>query len=368
MPNADGPAVVFAGGGTGGHVYPALAIADALRSQGARVAFVGTRDRLESSIVPRAGYALHAIASRPLRGSGPLRSLAALGVNAWGTLQSIALLRRLRPDAVVATGGYVCFPLVLAARALRSVRAAHAPIVLFEPNATPGLTNRVLAPLVDEIWGAADAAPRWAAKYVRTGIPVRASLRTLPPRAPAAARFGLDPARPILLAMGGSQGARTINAAVRALAARGGLPPGWQVLLVTGEGDRGAEAVEGVTAIPYLDDVADGYAAADVVISRAGASTLGELAAVGKPAILVPYPFAADDHQALNARAFAQTGAARVVADADLDAHLSETLAGVAAPDEFERLRTAAARLQDGDPLATIIARVNRLTQRNKAR
>src|SRR6185437_5252011 len=198
-----------------------------------------------------------------------------------------------------ATGGYVCFPLVLAARVLRLTRATAAPIVLFEPNATPGLTNRVLAPMVDEIWGAADAAPRWAAKYLRTGIPVRASLRSLPPRAAAAAQFGLDPLRPILLAMGGSQGARTINAAVRALAARGGLPRGWQVLLVTGGGDGDSGAHDGVAAVPYLDDVAAGYAAADAVLARAGASTLAELATAGKPAILVPYPFAADDHQTI---------------------------------------------------------------------
>lgn len=364
MPSVDGPAVVFAGGGTGGHLYPAIAIADALRAGGARVVFVGTGDRLESVIVPRAGYPLHTIASRPLRGSGPLESLLALGVNAWGTLQSLLLLPRLRPDIVVATGGYVCFPLVVAARVRRFLRATSAPIVLFEPNATPGLTNRVLAPMVDEIWGAAVVAPRWAGKYVRTGVPVRACLRDAPPRALAAARFGLDPQRPVLLAMGGSQGARTINGAVRALAASHGLPASWQVLLVTGERERSGEAIDGVTTLAYLDDVAAGYAAADVVLARAGASTLAELTAAGKPAILVPYPFAADDHQTINARAFARTGAALVVADAELGACLGEVLAGVAAPGELERLRAAARRRQGDDPLATIIARVDRLTAR----
>lgn len=364
MPSVDRPAVVFAGGGTGGHLYPAIAIADALRDAGAQVAFVGTSGRLESSIVPRAGYPLHAIASRPLRGKGPLRSLPALAINAWGTLQSLLLLPRLRPDVVVATGGYVCFPLVLAARTLRSIRATAAPIVLFEPNATPGLTNRVLAPMVDEIWGASGAVSRWPRKYVRTGVPVRASLRALPPRALAAARFGLDPNRRVLLAMGGSQGARAINAAVRGLAARGELPANWQVLLVTGRGGDGVEAIENVTAVPYLEDIAEGYAACDVVLARAGASTLAELAAVEKPAILVPYPFAADDHQTINARDYARAGAALVVADADLGGQLGAVLAGLAAPGELERLRDAARRRQDHDPIATIIARVDRLTAR----
>lgn len=365
MPSVDGPTVVFAGGGTGGHLYPAIAIADALRARGARVDFVGTSDRLEAAIVPSAGYALHIIAGRPLRGSGRWRSLLALGVNAWGTLQSVALLRRLRPDVVVATGGYVCFPLVLAARALRAVRATRAPLVLFEPNATPGLTNRVLAPMVDEIWGVADVAPRWAETYVRTGIPVRASLRALPSHTEAAALFDLDPRRPVLLAMGGSQGARAINAAVRALVRRRGLPAGWQALLVTGQSEGASEPVDGLVSVPYLDDVAAGYAAADVVLARAGASTLAELAATGKPAILVPYPFAADDHQTINARAFAQTGAALVIDDSELETHLGDVLAQLAAGG-LARLRDAAGRLQGADPLATIIARVDWLTARKK--
>lgn len=364
MPDVDGPAVVFAGGGTGGHLYPAIALADALRDAGARVAFVGTSDRLESTIVPRAGYPLHPIASRPIRGNGPLQFLPALGINAWGTLQSLALLPRLRPDLVVATGGYVCFPLVLAARALRSIRATAAPIVLFEPNAMPGLTNRVLAPMVDEIWGASDAVSRWPSKYVRTGVPVRPSLRALPHRDRAAAGFGLDPNRPVLLAMGGSQGARAINTAVRTLVARGQLPAHWQVLLVTGSGAACAEAIDGITAVPYLDDIAEGYAACDIVLARAGASTLAELAAVGKPAILVPYPFAADDHQTINARDYARTGAAVVVADADLGARLGAVLAGIAAPGELQRLREAARPQQGCDAIATIITRVDRLMAR----
>ena len=178
-------------------------------------------------------------------------------------------------------------------------------IALLEPNARPGLTNRMLAPLVDEVWGAfAQADQRFANKYVHTGIPVRASLRSLPPRDAALERLGLSAKRSTLLAMGGSQGARSINDALTSLLKSDGLPEGWQLIHVTGEKEydrvRAALSADPSTPLryarddkavrPYLDDVSDAYAAADLVLARAGASTLGELAATGRPAILVPYP------------------------------------------------------------------------------
>jgi UDP-N-acetylglucosamine--N-acetylmuramyl-(pentapeptide) pyrophosphoryl-undecaprenol N-acetylglucosamine transferase len=361
--------VVFAGGGTGGHLYPAIAIADALReSDGANVTFVGVADRLEATIVPAAGYRLETVPSRPL-GSSLARVVA---VNAAGVARSWGLLSGLRPDLVIATGGYVCFPVVTAARMRRSAGATRAPIALLELNVKPGLTNRTLAPLVDEIWGAFPVDdPRLARKYVQTGVPVRAAIRTLPPRAQAVARFGLDPARKTLLAMGGSQGARSINAAVRSLLEQGGLSPQWQVLLVTGASEwerwgRGAPA--GAVALPYIDDVAAAYAAADLVLARAGASTLAELTAAGKPAILVPYPFAAGDHQTENACRFAESGAAVVVSDADLAASLASVVRDVAVPSQFERLDAAAKRMRGADALAAVLARVHRLTQRKTER
>jgi UDP-N-acetylglucosamine--N-acetylmuramyl-(pentapeptide) pyrophosphoryl-undecaprenol N-acetylglucosamine transferase len=366
--------VVFAGGGTGGHLYPAIAVADALRDRfAAGVTFIGAADRLEATIVPKAGYRLEAIASRPLVRKFSLEFFRTLVANAAGTWQSLSLLSRLRPDVVIATGGYVCFPVVLAARFLRQLRLSRAPIVLVELNALPGLTNRLLAPLVDEVWGTfdvADAGPRFAGKHLRTGIPVRGRLRALPPRADAIARFGLDPQRQTLLAMGGSQGARRINDAVTAVVENGALPAGWQLVLVTGADDharvRSNLQRRGVVVRAYLDDISDGYAAADVILARAGASTLGELAAVGKPAILVPYPFAAGDHQTANARRFAESGAAVVIADAGLDGpFLGATLVETLAPVRLGSLRAAAERLRgSGDPIATIIARVERLTAR----
>lgn len=227
--------IAFAGGGTGGHLYPAIAIAQALQGR-ASIDFVGTADRLEATIVPRAGFRLHVVRGRPLVRKPFFQLVQTIAANAIGTVQSLRVLARLRPDVLIASGGYVCFPVVFAARILRGLRLFRGSIVLFEPNARPGLTNRVLAPLVDEVWGAfAPIDPHFAGKYVHTGTPVRASLRHLPPRAQALAHFGLSTHRKTLLAMGGSQGARSINDALAGLFKSDGLPAGWQLIHITGE-------------------------------------------------------------------------------------------------------------------------------------
>ena len=342
--------VVFAGGGTGGHLYPAIALADALRAE-ATVSFVGAADRLEATIVPKAGYPLFTIAARPLTG------IASPFVNAKGVAQSVALLRRLRPDIVIATGGYVCFPLVTAAR-IPGVTKWHVPIALLEPNAVPGLTNRLLAPMVDEVWNAEN-----------TGVPVRASLRSLPARDAAAARLGVDPARKTLLVVGGSQGARSINGAVANLALSGGVPPDWQLLLIAGRTNAADVAsalarVPNARVLPYLDDMADAYAVADLVLARAGAMTVAELAAVRLPAILVPYPHAAADHQTANARAVERSGAAVLLPDDALVARLPAVLAETLAPARFAALRASATALDPGDAVAAIVARIRALVSR----
>jgi len=362
--------VLFAGGGTGGHLYPAIALADALGAR-ADVAFAGTADRLESEIVPAAGYPLHVVSSRPLSRKLSPELLRTFGANLRGTRQSMRVIAAFRPDVVIATGGYVCFPVVLAARILRATGKFRGKIALLEPNAKPGLTNRLLAPLVDEVWGALpEADGRFAGKYVRTGVPVRAGLLSLPDRDAATRRLGLSPELRTLLAIGGSQGARTINDALVAVVRQGRLPQGWQLALVTGRGDydrvRDALAAAPLVAVfPYLSDLSDAYASADLVLARAGASTLGELAALGLPAVLIPYPFAAENHQAANAEMVRGRGAAVTVSDAEVAAgSLPAVLAEATAPQRLDALRRAASGTRAADPVAAVLARIEDLAAR----
>lgn len=368
--------VVFAGGGTGGHLYPAIALADALRGR-AHVRFIGTADRLEATIVPDAGYELVTIASRPLQRSFSFGTVQTAAVNAVGVAQALAALAAFSPDIVIATGGYVCFPVVVAAKMLRIIARSHMKLALVEPNAHPGLTNRLLAPIVDEVWGAFEHADaRFAGKYVHTGIPVRDSLFHPNNRIEAARRLGLDPNRKTILAIGGSQGARSVNETIAALVTRRALPPEWQILHASGERDyeymqaeeRAPFGDNRVVLVPYLREMADAYELADLVIARAGASTLGELAALGLPSILVPYPYASEDHQTMNARVFEDAGAAVVVSDRDLNADaLWWRLREVMEPERLAAMRAAARSLAARDPLATILARVEALTARKTA-
>lgn len=372
--------VAFTGGGTGGHIYPALAIDGALRARHPADAyearFFGNRGGLEASLVTTMplSFVPSAALQRKLS-PGTLRTVFA---NAAGVLAALRGLARFKPAMVVATGGYVCFPVVVAARALRLLRLARPRIVLLEINATPGLTNRLLAPLVDEVWATYAASVKsFGAKTVVTGTPTRASLRSLPSPEAARERLGLDPGRRTVVVMGGSQGARSINQAVAELVTERTLPADWQVLHVSGERDHASmeeqqrRALPGnrVRLVPYLPDPADAYAAADAVVARAGASTLAELAVTATPAVLVPYPFAAEQHQAHNAALFAAGGAAVVVPDDKLDgARLLETLRAVLEPARNAAMRNAARSLVPPDAAATIAERIERATAANAAR
>jgi len=343
--------VVFAGGGTGGHLYPAIAIADALRNRGAQITFIGSAQRLEASIVPKAGYQLLPIASHSLPRTFSLGLLWTIALNAKGVVQSLRLLANVQPDVIIATGGYVSFPVAVAARIRRLARLSAAPLVLLEPNAAPGLTNRLLTPIVDEIW---------------TEVPIRSTLRRLPARDEAIARLGLDPSRRTIVAIGGSQGARSINDALVHLIESDRLPEGWQIFAITGESEYERVGHRLRNARPYLDDMADAYAAADLVLARAGASTLGELAALGKPSILVPYPYAAEGHQATNAARVEAAGAAVVLTDRALQAGaLAGLLAQIVVPERLAALGEGAARLGGTDPLLAILARIDTLVHRS---
>ena len=368
--------VLLTGGGTGGHIYPALAIAEALRGDAALapldVLFVGTRGGMENEIVPAAGVRAEFVQAAPLLRTLSPALLRTLVANVTGFVQSLAVLHRFKPDVAIATGGYVTFPVIAALRAVIALRLSRARIALLEPNAEPGLTNRLLGPLVDEIW--MSLTPAGAPKTVATGTPVRASF--LEPLDPAQARatLGLDPARTTVVVFGGSQGARSLNSACVALGRD--LPPGRQMLVVAGARDFAAvgAALDGaprVRVVRYLDDPRTAYAAADLVVARAGASTLAELAATGTPALLVPYPHATGDHQTRNAEVFARGGAARVLADRELTPErLRAELDAALEPGALAALREAArARTRgNGDPRANVVARVNAFLRPNYVR
>jgi UDP-N-acetylglucosamine--N-acetylmuramyl-(pentapeptide) pyrophosphoryl-undecaprenol N-acetylglucosamine transferase len=342
---------LIAAGGTGGHLFPGIAVADELvrRDAGARVVFAGTRRGLESRLVPRAGYALELLPILPLNGIGLARMLLGLAVLPFGLLKSALVVLRRRPTAVLGIGGYAGGPVTLLA-ALFGVRA-----VILEPNARPGFTNRVLRPFVDAAACAyEEARAAFGPKGVLTGNPVRggfAALEAKPLREPLT-----------LLAFGGSQGSRALN---HALVAALPLLPGPQRLRIVHQtGPATKDSVEAAyraqgragEVVAFIDDMERRMGEADLVLCRSGATTCAELAAAGKAAILVPFAGAADDHQTTNARALEAAGASRVLVERELS---GESLARavnelVAAPGTLAAMGEAARRLGRPDAAARV--------------
>ncbi|MBK8481234.1 MAG: undecaprenyldiphospho-muramoylpentapeptide beta-N-acetylglucosaminyltransferase [Proteobacteria bacterium] len=303
--------VLIAGGGSGGHVFPALAVAQALRAAepAAGILFVGA-EGLERELVPAHGFELVQLPAGRLKGAttmGRLRTLARLPP---ALLRARALLRDFAPQVVVGVGGYASGPLVAAAA------LARLPVLLLEQNAIPGLTNRLLARCATHVVVAFTEAARRlpAGRAALLGNPLRPELVAAlqQPREPPGAGVGRS-----LLVLGGSQGARALNEAISAAAPRlAGALPALLITHQTGPADASwvAERYQraGVAARvePFIEDMAKAYRGADLVLSRAGATTIAELRVAGLPAVLVPYPHAADDHQTANGSELAQTGAA----------------------------------------------------------
>lgn len=307
------PTILIAAGGTGGHLFPGLAVADELvrRDATTRVVFAGTSRGLESRLVPRSGYALELLPILPLNGIGFARMLLGLLVLPWGMLKSALLVLRLRPSAVLGIGGYAGGPLTLLA-ALLGVRA-----VILEPNARPGFTNRILAPFVAAAACAYDEArSTFGAKGVLTGNPVRGGFAALPTR---------EHREPLqLLAFGGSQGSRVLNQALVAALPMLPGPERLRIVHQTGSAMRD-EVAAGYRAagragevLAFVDDMERRFGESDLVLCRSGATTCAELAVAGRAALLVPFAKAADDHQTTNARALEAKGAARVLEEKQL--------------------------------------------------
>jgi UDP-N-acetylglucosamine--N-acetylmuramyl-(pentapeptide) pyrophosphoryl-undecaprenol N-acetylglucosamine transferase len=307
--------VAIAAGGTAGHVVPALAVADALRAEGAAVEFVGG-ERAEAELVPAAGYAIHPLRVTGIDRRNPLRAARAVVLALRATARARRLLREMGADAVLGGGGYVAGPVGLAARSL------GLPLVLTEADSHLGIANRLLAPLARRVLLAFPLDGRDGRRYEVVGRAIPAAT-LVADRAAARERFGIGPDERCLLVFGGSLGARTVNEA--AVDAFGAAAP-CAVLHACGVRDHAALAqrLERLGSPPhyrlhaYVDPFADALAAADLAVARSGGSVF-ELAAAGLPAILVPYPHATADHQTLNARHMAAAGAAVVVPDAELD-------------------------------------------------
>jgi UDP-N-acetylglucosamine--N-acetylmuramyl-(pentapeptide) pyrophosphoryl-undecaprenol N-acetylglucosamine transferase len=311
-----GVRVLIAGGGTGGHLFPGIALAQAIVRRGGEASFVGSDYGIERTAVPRAGFAVDLLSIRGVRGEG-LRGLARA---AWlvpaSALAAARILRRRRPELVVGVGGYASFPAVAAARLL------GIPIVLLEQNSTPGLATRLLAPLAARICVSfPSTAAALGRRAVVTGNPVRGLAAATSTSAAAPGRDEAGAFR--ILVFGGSAGAHRLNEIVPQALARVGEP----LAIVHQTGDRERSAVEAAYAalgmsarvVAFIDDMAAAYRAADLVVCRAGATTLAELTALGVAAILVPFPFATGDHQRLNAETLVDAGAAWMVLDRDLD-------------------------------------------------
>lgn len=325
-----GPPVMIMAGGTGGHVFPGLAVAEVLGARGVDVVWLGSAHGLENEWVPAAGLPLERLAVSGLRGRGLAGWLAAPVRLARAVRQAGRIIKRHAPHSVLSLGGFAAGPGGIAAR-LRGV-----PLVVHEQNAVAGLTNRVLARVARRVLaGFPGALP--GAEVV--GNPVRADIARLPaPEERFAGREGASR----LLVLGGSQGARRLNQVVPAALAR--MPAEARLVVRHQCGARHLDAARagyreaGIEAevMPFIQDMADAYGWADLVVSRAGALTLAELGAAGVGAVLVPFPFAVDDHQAVNAQGFVEAGAAAMVRESALD---EDALAGRLAPLLTDRSR-----------------------------
>ncbi len=306
--------VLIMAGGTGGHIFPGLAVAAELSARAVPVVWLGAQGGLETRLVPRHGIELETIAIRGVRGKGLVALLAMPWRLGIAVIAALRLLRRLRPRSVLSMGGYVAAPGGLAAW------LARVPLVVHEQNRIPGSTNRLLARFARRVLaGFADAFP--GAEWV--GNPVRHDIAAL---APPQERFATRTGRVRLLVLGGSQGAHALNLQVPAALAQ--LPRAARPEVRHQCGARHADtateaygrAEVAATVEPFIDDMAEAYAWADLVICRAGALTLAELAAAGLGAILVPYPHAIDDHQRANAEVLVAAGAATILLEDQLDA------------------------------------------------
>ena len=360
--------VLIAAGGTGGHIYPGIAVAQEImrRDANSKVHFVGTARGLETRLVPQAGFELSLIESAGLKNVKLGARLKGIAVLPKSFISTRKLLRQFQPDVVVGAGGYVSGPVVLTAALM------NRPTLVMESNALPGWTNRMLARFVDRAAVSFEQAlPYFRGKAKVTGNPVRREFFEKPAKQREPGKFSL-------LVFGGSQGARAINEAmVAALPKLKAIPSELRIKHQTGPADfekvQASYAAAGwgerADVRSYIDNMMADFAAADLVLCRAGATTTAELIAAGKASIMVPFPFAADDHQRKNAEALEAAGAARMILQQELsgDRLAAELEKLIQSPQELDRMDEASRTLAHGDAAAAAVDIIQELVQGQQA-
>jgi UDP-N-acetylglucosamine--N-acetylmuramyl-(pentapeptide) pyrophosphoryl-undecaprenol N-acetylglucosamine transferase len=347
---------LIAAAGTGGHIYPGIAVAKEIlrRNEKSQIRFVGTMRGLENRLVPQAGFELSIIDSAGLKSVGAGARARGLSKLPRSFIDARRIIKEFRPDIVIGAGGYVSGPVLLTAALM------NLPTMVLESNALPGWTNRTLARFVDRAAVTFEASlPFFRGKGVVTGNPVRREFFEIPVRQRDRSHFSL-------LIFGGSQGAHAINEAM--VAALPNLEARLKQLRITHQtGEADFEKVERayldagwgeqVEVRRYIDDIVQSFAAADLVICRAGATTTAELIAAGKAAIMIPFPLAADDHQRKNAEALVANGAAKMILQQELSgARLAEEIKQlVQLPDELAKMEAASRKLARGDAAAAAV-------------
>lgn len=370
--------ILFAGGGTAGHINPALAIANRVRElySDTEVHFVGTKEGLEAGLIPHSGFPIDFIKVHGFERKlsfGTLKTAAELPA---AVAASKKIIKKFKPDVVVGTGGYVCGPVLYAAARLKI------PTLVHESNAFPGITTKILSRYVDEIAIGIDDGRKFipdAKNIVFTGNPVRPSILTVE-RSAARAELNLDD-RPFVIIFGGSLGARDFNKAAADWICSVADSHKYRILMGTGKlnqydsvmkrfADNGVdtEKYDDITISEYIYNMDVAMNAADLVISRAGASTLAELTAIGKPAILVPSPYVTDNHQEHNARAIERGGGAAVIPEAELSAKSIDAAVSdiVSSKTKLVEMGTNSAKMGVPDSADRICKEILRLIDKNK--
>ncbi|KPJ65005.1 hypothetical protein AMJ44_11490 [candidate division WOR-1 bacterium DG_54_3] len=310
--------IAIVSGGTGGHIYPGIALAQEIKGRDpeAAILFLGSEEGLEKDLISGGEYPVKLIKSRALLRKWSYKALSAPFVSAIGFFQSLRILKAFSPKVLISTGGYASLPVVLAARLL------GIPVLVHEQNVLPGAVNRLCQKFAKRVFLSFDQSRAYLRGEV-VGNPVRREIMEAK-REAARNKFNLGPQEKVVLVMGGSQGSKKINEIVLSSLER--LPSHVKILHIIGNRDFGwvsryleGKKIENYRSLPYLHDMADALAAADLVVSRAGATAIAEFLVRGIPMVLIPFPYAAEDHQRLNAEAIAEGGGAVMVKDKDFN-------------------------------------------------